>query len=66
MNGKGLIFAMASHKRAAARQVQVGPYRIRIPPRAPSCRQAPTAACPAEQAAVLAALEAWLTGRQTG
>lgn len=63
MNGKGLIFAKASHKRAQARQVQVGPYSIRIPAR-PFLPVRPDGSLyPAEQAAVLAAIEAWLAGR---
>jgi phage gpG-like protein len=70
MHGKGLIFAKASHKRAQARQVQVGPYSIRIPARPflPIRAEGGVDASlyPAEQALVLEALYEWLAGRRGG
>lgn len=63
MNGKSLVFAKASHKRAVARQVQVADYGINMPARPFLPVRKDGSLYPEEQQAVLAAIGQWLAGR---
>lgn len=63
MGGRGLVFARASHKRALARSFALAAHTIAIPARPYFPVRADGSLYPAEQAALLAAIEAWLAAR---
>lgn len=63
MGGRGLIFAKAKHKRALQRTFDRKAHVIRIPPRPYLPVRADGSLYPAEQVAILSAIEAWLAGR---
>ncbi len=63
MGGRGLVFAKDSHKRALTRWFEVGAHTITLPARPFMPVRADGSLYPAEQAAVLAALNGWLASR---
>lgn len=63
MNGRGLIFAKASHKRALVRSFDRAAYVIHIPARPYLPLRADGSLYPAEQAAILAEINEWLASR---
>jgi phage virion morphogenesis protein len=63
MGGRGLVFAKASHKRAVARTFARRAFTIRMPPRPFLPIRADGSLYPAEQAAILAEINAWLAGQ---
>ena len=62
MNGKGLVFAKDNHKRAVTRWFEVAAYRITIPARPSMPVRADGTLYPAEQAAILGQINAWIAG----
>lgn len=62
MNGRGLIFAKASHKRALVRQVEVGAHGIKIPARPYLPVRADGSLYEGERAQLEAQINAWLAG----
>lgn len=60
MNGKGLIFAKASHKRAVARTFAAKAYRIKMPARPFLPVRADGSLYADEQQLILAQINAWL------
>ena len=62
MSGKGLIFAKASHKRALARTFDGKAHQIKIPARPFLPVRADGSLYQAEQAEILAQINAWLAG----
>ena len=62
MNGKGLIFAKTSHKRALSRTFDGKAHQIKIPARPFLPVRADGSLYQAEQAEILAQIEAWLAG----
>ena len=62
MGGRGLVFAKASHKRAVQRSFAHAAYSIRIPARPYLPFKADGTLYPAEQAAILDAIAAWIAG----
>lgn len=65
MGGRGLIFAKATHKRSVTRSFDRRAYTIRMPARPFLPIRADGTLYPAEQAAILAALNEWLAGPAT-
>lgn len=62
MNGKGLVFAKASHKRALVRQVEVGAHSIHIPARPFLPVRADGSLYERERAQLEEQINAWLAG----
>ncbi|MCA0175226.1 MAG: phage virion morphogenesis protein [Proteobacteria bacterium] len=60
MGGAGLVFAKDSHKRAQARWFAQGAHQVRIPARPYLPARADGSLYPADQAAVVAEVNAWL------
>ena len=63
MSGRGLIFAKDSHKRARTRWFEVAAHAITIPARPFMPVRADGSLYPAEQAEILAQINAWLAAR---
>lgn len=63
MDGRGLIFAKDSHKRARTRWFEVAAYSIKIDARPFMPVRADGSLYPAEQAEILAQINAWLAAR---
>jgi phage gpG-like protein len=63
IGGRGLVFAKSSHKRAVARTFDRKAYKIVIPARPYLPIKPDGSLYPAEQAAILAEIQAWLDGR---
>lgn len=61
MNGKGLVFAKDSHKRVKVRWFEVAAHKITIPARPFMPVRADGSLYPAEQAEILAQINAWLS-----
>lgn len=66
MNGRGLIFAKDSHKRALTRWFEVAAHKINIPARPYMPVRADGSLYADEKAAILAQINAWLAGGLTG
>lgn len=62
MGGQGLIFAKASHKRALARDVEIGAHSIKIPARPYLPVRSDGSLYDAERAELEATINAWLAG----
>jgi phage gpG-like protein len=62
MNGKGLIFAKASHKRAVARTFDVAAYLINMPARPYLPVRSDGSLYPNERDLIVAQLQAWIAG----
>ena len=61
---RGLVFAKNSHKRVKERWFEVSAHRIKIPARPYLPVRADGSLYPAEQAEILAQINAWLAGQQ--
>ena len=61
---RGLVFAKNSHKRVKERWFEVSAHRIKIPARPYLPVRADGSLYPAEQAEILAQINAWLVGQQ--
>lgn len=66
MGGRGLIFAKDSHKRVSTRWFEVAAHKITIPARPFMPVRSDGSLYPAEQAEILAQINAWLTGPAGG
>lgn len=63
MNGKGLIFAKATHKRAVARTFDVAAYIINMPARSYLPVRKDGTLYPSERDLIVAQLQAWIAGQ---